>query len=150
MWYLALIGDASLGQAQGAVQDLGLIARVLNWVAAHPYLAGAGGGVLGVLLLFVLRKPIKFVVKFAWAVATAPFVTAYRMIRRHRGKGYNSKWRTPYVNEIAFFGPCDRCGSRRQRRARVISFTGGVIRGIELETQNMILGCPDCTRAIRS
>jgi hypothetical protein len=136
--------------------DMGFFQNLWNdglmFVMENPILAGAGAGVLGLVVLYVLRHPLfkvgKWVVSIPLALLSAVFSPLINVIRRRRvfrGSTEIRRHRLPMIGQMATFGPCRTCGTKREYDVKVTAYYGGRGRGIDTMTGQSVIGCADCT-----
>ncbi len=149
---LALLTD---GSGKGWLKEWAQT-QLLNGLAlatAHPVYTGLIGGVVGMVVVYALRKAVwavlKYVVGFPITVlkhASRPVVAVYRAIRYRKHGAVTVRHRMPLLGQTAYVGPCQKCGTKAERRIKATAFYGGALRGVDTTMGTLVMGCPDCTR----
>lgn len=152
---LALAMVAVDGEGRGAFrqwfQTLALKGLVL--VQNHPIYSGLVGGVVGMLVVFLLRKALwatlKWVIGIPMAVlrqVARPAVAAYQAFRYRKAGAVPVRGRLPIIGMTAYVGPCGTCGSKHERRIKTTAYYGGQLRGIDTMTGAPVMGCAQCVK----
>jgi hypothetical protein len=131
-----------------------LALKTLLFAYAHPFLTGAVGATVGLAVVYALRRALWITFRWmAWEIPTTllgvvcrPGLALYRKIRGMSPGGHRVA-RIPLLGELAYFGPCRSCGTKREYRVRVNAYSGGTVRGHDTISGAAVLGCADCTRS---
>lgn len=139
--------DANIGFFKG------LLLKGMMVASEHPVYTGLVAGIVGMAVVFSLRKALWATTKFAlWGlptgilgVAFSPIVGLVRKFRNRTSFGGLSH-RLPLIGERACIGPCDKCGTKREYAVRTTAYYGGSLRGVDTMTGATVIGCSGCTR----
>lgn len=128
-------------------------ATASQWVVEHPFYSTAIAAVLGMLVVFALRRVLWNTVKWVASVPLAAVSALFRPVaalwRRRKTRlalGGASRHRLPLVGERALVGPCGKCGTRQEYAVRTTAYYGGQLRGQDTMSGRTVLGCAECAR----
>lgn len=132
----------------------GTALKGLVFAHAHPVYTGIAAGVVGMVIVFALRKALKKTLQWSlWEVPTTvlgvvfkPIRAAYRKVRGRSPMGLRQS-RIPMIGETAYVGPCRGCGTKREYQVKVSGYSGGALRGVDTVSGAQVLSCADCTKA---
>jgi hypothetical protein len=149
---MQIVADGAKEKAVGFLKGMALKALVVG--SEHPVYSGLALGVVGMLMVYALRKALKATLWWTlWEIPTTilgvvfkPVRALYRKVRGRTPAGYRVS-RLPLIGETAFIGPCKGCGTKREYRVKVTAYSGGALRGCDTVSGTSVLGCADCSKA---
>lgn len=125
----------------------------LSYAGSHPVYTGLVGGVVSMMAMFAIRRAVWSLLKWVIGIPMAalkqtarPVVALYRMVRNRASGNATLVHRLPLIGEMAHVGPCAACGTKFERRVKARAFYGGQLRGTDVATGALVMGCSGCTR----
>lgn len=130
----------------------GLLLKTVMFASEHPVYAGLVAGIVGMAVVFFLRKALWASAKFLFwqvpvgvlSVVFSPVIKGVRRWRARRDDGLVH--RLPLVGQTARVGPCGKCGTKREYAVKTTAYYGGALRGYDTMSGAAVIGCADCTR----